>query len=82
MRRLKPLKKADAFEQRLTGYRTLILALGRYGITEQQIGAMTRPELDGFTEALARLHGKKSGTTTTKTTRTLKSRRKKKPKGK
>jgi hypothetical protein len=26
MLRLKPLKKADGFEQKLTGYRTLVLA--------------------------------------------------------
>lgn len=71
-------KKADGFEQKLTGYRTLVLALGRYGISEQQIGSMTRTELDGYTEALARLHGKKTGQTTTRTTRTVKSQRLKK----
>ncbi|WPU22562.1 hypothetical protein RI049_21440 [Cedecea neteri] len=42
---------------------------------------MTRPELDGYTEALARLHGKKAGLTTTRTTRTVKSKRRKKTKG-
>ncbi len=36
---------------------------------------MTRTELDGYTEALARLHGKKTGQTTT---RTVKSQRRKK----
>lgn len=78
MLRLTLLKKADGFEQKLTGYRTLVLALGRYGISEQQIGSMTRTELDGYTEALARLHGKKTGQTTTRTTRTAKSQRLKK----
>jgi hypothetical protein len=78
MLRLTLLKKADGFEQKLTGYRTLVLALGRYGISEQQIGSMTRTELDGYTEALARLHGKKTGQTTTRTTRTVKSQRRKK----
>ena len=71
-------KTAEIFEQKLTGYRTLVLALGRYGISEQQIGSMTRTELDGYTEALARLHGKKTGQTTTRTTRTVKSQRRKK----
>ncbi|MFS6817812.1 hypothetical protein, partial [Citrobacter meridianamericanus] len=58
-----------------------ILALGRYGITEQQIHGMTRPELDGYIEAMARLHGKKAGQNTTRTTRTVKSQRRKKNKG-
>ena len=39
---------------------------------------MTRTELDGYTEALARLHAKKTGQTTTRTTRTVKSQRLKK----
>lgn len=82
MRKLNPLKKADAFEQQLTGYRTLVLALGRYGISEQQILGMSRAELDGYTDALTRLHGHKSGKTATRTTRTVKSQRRKKiPKG-
>lgn len=39
---------------------------------------MTRTELDGYTDALARLHGKKTGHNTTRTTRTVKSQRRKK----
>ncbi|MEW7001903.1 hypothetical protein M5585_25765 [Serratia ureilytica] len=52
------LKKADGIESRLSGYRTTVLALGKYGFTEPQIGAMTRAELDGYINALYRLHGK------------------------
>ncbi|HHC0256905.1 MULTISPECIES: hypothetical protein [Enterobacteriaceae] len=39
---------------------------------------MTRTELDGYTDALARLHGHKTGQTTTRTTRSFKSQRRKK----
>jgi hypothetical protein len=61
MRRLKRLKKAADFEQQLSGFRSLVLVLGKYGLSEQQIGAMGRAELDGYTDALARLHGRKTG---------------------
>lgn len=43
---------------------------------------MSRAELDGYTDALTRLHGHKSGKTASRTTRTVKSQRRKKiPKG-
>lgn len=80
-RRLKPLKKAADFEQQISGFRTLVLALGRYGITEQQIGGMSREELNAYTDALARLNGHKTGQTTTRTTHTVKSMRRRKSPG-
>ena len=39
---------------------------------------MTRTELDGYTEALARLHGKKTGQSSSKKTKSVKSQRQKK----
>jgi hypothetical protein len=74
---LKPLKKAADFEQQLSGFRSLVLALGKYGLSEQQIGAMGRAELDGYTDALARLHGRKTGQTATRDAKAIKSLRRK-----
>ncbi|MCZ5321366.1 hypothetical protein O5699_01130 [Escherichia coli] len=39
--------KAERRESRLAGLRLAVLILRRYGITEEQIVTMSRPELDG-----------------------------------
>ncbi|WP_252321499.1 hypothetical protein [Candidatus Symbiopectobacterium endolongispinus] len=72
------LKKADGIESALAGYRSVVLALGKYGITRQQIEVMSRSELDGYIQALARLHGK-NPSAGDQTTRRVKSMRQKRP---
>lgn len=67
-------KKAESREQRRDNFRTVVLALGQYGFTEQQCLSMSRPALDGYLNALNRLHGGKSTSTKSKMTR-VKSRR-------
>ncbi|HAM4872634.1 TPA: hypothetical protein IBX13_005929, partial [Escherichia coli] len=57
--------------------------LGRYGITEEQIMTMSRPELDGWLAAVDRLNGGSGRKDTSQTTRqSFKSLRKKRRKGK
>ncbi|GAB7214750.1 hypothetical protein [Dickeya oryzae] len=75
-------KKADARESQLAGYRAAVLALGRHGITEARIAAMTRPELDGYLNALAVLNGGKPAADKAQSgnTRVIKSMRKKRNK--
>lgn len=62
--------------------RLAVLILGKYGITAEQVSAMSRPELDGYLNALQRYHaprpvGKRDHTTTTVEHKTYKSLRKK-----
>ncbi|POD93113.1 hypothetical protein BV924_17755 [Pectobacterium odoriferum] len=54
------------------------MALGRHGISEAQIGEMSRAELDGYADALARLNGHKTGKAAPRDTRVVKSLRQKK----
>ncbi|HDC1985820.1 TPA: hypothetical protein O7W75_004861, partial [Salmonella enterica] len=67
-----------AREERYAGLRLAILALGPHGITESRISAMSRPELDGWLNALGVYNNPKSARQTTTTRKRVKSLRQKK----